>query len=86
MARSRRDGATIKRERIELMMKMLDDGFKTGNPNDGIPLKWFIATCEIRFGLSKGKIREYLGTLELLGRIKLEDGTADVILKGGLPG
>jgi len=66
----RRDGATIKRERLEEMHKLLTQ-------NGGLPadLEFTIAVCEFKFGLSSNKIREYLDILEKLRFIRIEGNT-----------
>ena len=76
MKRERRDGATVKRERIALMRKMLlGDGVL---PAD---LSWFIAWCEVNVGLSPDTVRAYLKPLEVLGEIEVTEAT-DLIVQG----
>lgn len=38
-----------------------------------VDLVHFMATCEYQMGLTRRKVREYLGTLEDLGYIKIDD-------------
>jgi hypothetical protein len=66
MAR-RRDGATIKRERIQEMHNIL-----TSNGALPADLDHMTAVFEFQFGLSSRKIREYLGILEKVGFIRVE--------------
>lgn len=58
----RRDGATIKRERLQEMHTLL-------TKNGALPadLDHTIAMFEFKFGLSSAKILEYLRILEKLG-------------------
>lgn len=67
---SRRDGATIKRERIEEMHRILclDNALPAS-------LSFTVATFEYKFGLSKKKIIEYLKILESLDFIVIEGDT-----------
>lgn len=43
-----------------------------------VDLTRFMAGCEYQMGLTRKKIREYLGTLEDLGFIEIDDATGIV--------
>ena len=66
----RRDGATIKKERIQEMHTIL-------TKNGALPadIEFTIAMFEFKFGLSSEKIREYLTILEKLRFIRIEGST-----------
>lgn len=67
MRSTRRDGATIKRERLHEMEKMLTQpGVLPVEKN------WMVAQFEYHFGLSKRAIFEYLGNLEERRVIRIE--------------
>lgn len=40
-----------------------------------VDLTMFLATCEYQMGLTRRKIREYLGTLEDLGFVEVDEDT-----------
>ncbi len=76
---NRRDGAAIKRERIERIRSFL-------SREEMLPtsLSRFIAWCEVHIGLSPETIRRYLNPLEVLGEIEIDEAR-DMILKGKGP-
>ena len=65
----RRDGAEAKKERMELIAKMILGGL---TQNKELILSDMIAAIEYQFGLTKEKILEYLETLGKLGRFTLD--------------
>ena len=72
----RRNGATIKRERIQRIRSLLlKDGMLPTS------LSKFIAWCEIHIGLSHGTVRNYINSLVIVEDIEIDESN-DMILKG----
>jgi len=65
----RRDGAIVKKERIQEMAKIIQRKLHSENE---IPLSKTVAFFEYHLGLTNPKIIEYLKTLEELGQIVLD--------------
>lgn len=62
----RRDPTGLRRQRIQKLHQMLKG---VGD----VDLVRFTATCEYQMGLTRKRIREYLGTLETLGLVEVDD-------------
>ena len=73
----RRDGAEIRRERIQQIARLIQSSLQK---SPEISLSKTLATLQYQFGLKKDKLMEYLSILEDLGQFTI-DNDGDKIKK-----
>ena len=62
----RRDGAWVKQQRIQSIHKMIQGA-------GDCSLVSILAACEYRFGINRGTARRYIGTLEILDLVQVDE-------------
>lgn len=62
----RRDPTGLRRQRIQKLHTMLEGA-------GDVDLARFLANCEYQMGLTQKRIREYLGILETLGLVEVDE-------------
>jgi len=72
----KRDGAFTRSERIREIRRWL---LRNKEP---LSLRRTLAVLQMKHGLTKEKIREYLGIIEDLGEISVEESTDQIVVNG----
>lgn len=70
MSMVRRDGAAVRKERIQEIARIIQASLLKNS--GGLSLKQTVATLQYEIGLTSEKIMEYLVVLENLGRFTLD--------------